>query len=124
MITKKDIEQMLNRLVIIDNNDFINHYENCFTKIKEPNLFMRTADKLLILNSLRDILIEINEITNHANNWDTKSKNEIYHIIDNSTMQLFYKYRKVQSVFNIRFESDTYINIKTEEWRRKVRKRL
>ena len=62
-----------------------------------------------------------NEIINKANYWDTKTKNEIYHSIDNSTMQLVFKYRKVQSDFNIKFESDAYINIKTEEWRRFVR---
>jgi hypothetical protein len=94
MICKREIEAFLN------SNDFTKNYENCFTKLKEPSLFMGAADKLLILHSIRDIKIKINEITHLVSMWDSYNKNEIYHNIDNTTMQLVFKYRKIQEVFN------------------------
>ena len=45
MICKREIEAFLN------SNDFTKNYENCFTKLKDPSLFMGAADKLLILRS-------------------------------------------------------------------------
>jgi hypothetical protein len=82
---------------------------------------MRAADKLLILHSIRDIKMEINKIIKLISMLDPYNKNEIYQNIDNTTMRLVIKYRKIQEIFNEKFKADAYINIKTEEWRRFVR---
>jgi len=79
------------------------------------------AEKRLLLESIRDMKIVMDKIIKNMESWDKTSRKYLMMRINNEVMHLVYNYRDIQHHFNTKFESDAYINIKIEDWRRYVK---
>jgi hypothetical protein len=81
-------------------------------------LFVKAANKMLMLESVRQIKYILEKIIINLSKWSKYSKIER---ISCEVMYLVHKFRDVQEAFNTKFGADAYINLKTEELRRYIR---
>ena len=95
--------------------------DKCYSILKEPLLYIKVAEKRLLLESIRDMKIVMDKIIKNMESWDKTSRKYLMMRINNEVMHLVYNYRDIQHHFNTKFESDAYINIKIEDWRRYVK---
>jgi hypothetical protein len=96
--------------------------DKCYSILKEPLLYIKVAEKRLLLESIRDMKIVMDKIIKNIESWDKTSRKYLMMRINNEVMHLVYNYRDIQHHFNTKFESDAYINIKIEDWRRYVKR--
>jgi hypothetical protein len=116
-------EQLINNIMrmnlkfIESGTEFI---DKCHSILKEPLLYIQVTEKRLLLESIRDMKRVMDKIIKNMVSWDKTSRKDLMIRINNEVMHLVYNYRDIQHHFNTKFESNAYINIKIEEWRRYV----
>jgi hypothetical protein len=103
------------------NGDYIAYVDSCFILLKEPMLFVKAANKMLMLESVRQIKYILEKIIINLSKWSKYSKKDMIERISCEVMYLVHKFRDVQEAFNTKFGADAYINLKTEELRRYIR---
>jgi hypothetical protein len=103
------------------NGDYIAYIDSCFNLLKEPMLFVIVANKMLMLESVRQIKYILEKIIINLSKWSKYSKKDMIERILCEVMYLVHKFRDAQEAFNSKFGADAYINIKTEELRRYIR---
>ncbi len=92
--------------------------DKCHRILKEPLIYIKVIEKRLLLESIIDMKRVMDKIIKNMVSWDKTSRKDLMTRINYEIMHVVYNYRDFQHHFNSKFESDAYINIKIEEWRR------
>lgn len=115
-----EINTILNSNLNI-NEGYVEYIDRIHSMLKEPLLYIKVADKRIILESIREVRHNSDVILKNFEKWNKTNKTDLLDRINYEVMHLVYKFRDVHHYFIEKTGSDAYINIKVEEWRKYIR---
>ncbi len=103
--TKQILKSMIRKLIILWHTEHINLSEN----------FRRVLSKSIIIESTAEVIETINK-------WkEVQTRTTIVDTLKDDVLEICIKYRKITGMFNKIDNTDIYLNMWLEEWRRNLR---
>jgi hypothetical protein len=117
MLNKEAVNKILNQ-VLSDDLDHDDYIERCSKVLVDPTLFVKVANKWILLSTIKNLKMLISETNRKINDSINPERKEIMSSVYYMTTKHINSISKIESCFNEKFNCKTNLTIKLLEWKR------